>query len=220
MTYTLHSRLGSGGFAVEAVLTAAGIKFDYHPMASKPDVPLGPGIAHLNPWQQVPVLELEDGTIITETAAILTYLSQKEASLKNGPVLWVDDPAQFLRWSVFLSVNIYEGILRKSYPARYVSGYPASTAPLITGSVRDAAIRRVHEAFTCIEQATSDHAFLLGERMSPCDVFLAMLYAWHNQRPDLPKCTWITRQVATHEAIRPIWKRNFHDRLDFKWHEL
>ena len=62
------------------------------------------------------------------------------------------------------------------------------------------------------------HTFLLGERMSPVDVYLAFLYAWHNKQADLPGCTEITRRVATHEVIGPVWERNFRDRLDEKWH--
>ena len=59
---------------------------------------------------------------------------------------------------------------------------------------------------------------MLGKQLSPVDIYLAFLYAWHNKQPDLPKITSITKRVATHKVIQPIWERNFHDRLDEKWH--
>ncbi|MEM9207063.1 MAG: glutathione S-transferase [Pseudomonadota bacterium] len=230
MTYRLHNRLGSGGFVVQATLEAAGIDFDYEPIKSLPNQPVGTQIQTLNPWGQVPILELDDGTRITETAAILACLAHIEPSFRQGPTLWIDDFPSFLRWSVFLAVNVYEGVLRWNYPQRYftrlseesrVEFQEADNAhALMTHSVRDAARARVHDAFRCIEEETAEHAFLLSDRLSPCDIFLAMLYAWFNQKPDLPKCTWITTQVATHDIIRPIWAKNFDDRLDFKWHEL
>ncbi|MEM9320263.1 MAG: glutathione S-transferase family protein [Pseudomonadota bacterium] len=225
MRYRLHNRLGSGGFAVQATLAAAGIDFAYDPIASRPNEPLGPQIQDLNTWGQVPVLELESGARITEVAAILAHLADVEPALRSGPALWIDDHPLFLRWAVFLSVNAYEGVLRQSYTSRYFEcelgpELPADTKDLIAGSIRQAASARVHEAFKTIERETAQHAFLLSDRLSPCDIYLAMLYAWHNRRPDLPKCTWITTQVATHPGIREIWKQNFHDRLDFKWHEL
>ncbi|MEM1272913.1 MAG: glutathione S-transferase family protein [Pseudomonadota bacterium] len=225
MTYRLHNRLGSGGFVVQATLAAADIAFHYDPITSKPNEPLGPRMRGLNEWGQVPVLELTDGTRITEVAAILAHLADAEPALRSGPTLWIDNLPMFLRWSVFLSVNAYEGILRQSYTQRYFSrgaddGLPEDADAGIATAIRRAAAQRVHDAFACIERETSQHNFLLSDRLSPCDIYLAMLYAWHNQRPDLPKCTRITTQVATHPRIRQIWKQNFHDRLDFRWHEL
>ncbi|MEM7269006.1 MAG: glutathione S-transferase [Pseudomonadota bacterium] len=228
MKYRLHNRLGSGGFAVQATLAAADIDFEYEPIASKPNQPLGPKIRDLNGWGQVPVLELADGTRLPEVAAILIHLSYEEADVRAGPHLWIDDHPNFLRWSVFLAVNVYEGILRKTYTERFFhqrsgeapNGTPGDVDELIAGSVRLAATKRTHEAFLCIEEETAEYDFLLSDRMSPCDILLAMLYAWHNLKPDLPKCTWITTKVATHPKIQPIWRQNFHDRLDFHWHEL
>ncbi|KIC45888.1 hypothetical protein RA28_09480 [Ruegeria sp. ANG-S4] len=230
MKYRLHNRLGSGGFVIEATLAAANIDFAYEPIESTPNQPLGPQLDGLSSWGQVPVLELKDGTRLTETAAILAHLSYAEPALKHGPTLWIDNHPLFLRWSVFLAVNAYEGILRKSYTHRYFDGAPnapdstdgtrTEVEAQMTAAIRKAASDKVHAAFKCIETETADHKYLLGDRLSACDIFLAMLYAWHNQKPDLPKCTWITTQVATHDDIRPIWQRNFHDRLDFKWHEL
>lgn len=230
MKYKLHNRLGSGGFVIQATLAAAKVDFAYAPIQSVPNQPLGPQMDGLNAWGQVPVLELADGTLISETAAILAHLSYAEPSIKQGPDLWIDNHPLFLRWSVFLAVNVYEGILRKSYTHRYFSATADRSATMgddvksddakVSAAIRHAAQERVHAAFKCIEEATCEHNFLLSDRMSPCDIFLAMLYAWHNQKPDLPKCTWITTQVATHEDIGPIWEQNFHDRLDFKWHRL
>lgn len=225
MTYRLHNRLGSGGFVIQATLAAADIPFDYDPIPSKPNEPLDARLHGLNAWGQVPVLELSDGTKITEVAAILAHLAVSEPALREGPSLWIDNLPLFLRWSVFLSVNAYEGILRKSYTHRFFDradgdGLPEAADAAIGNAIRRAAAQRVHDAFAFIEQETACHSFLLSERMSPCDIFLAMLYAWHNKRPDLPKSTWITTQVATHPRIREIWRQNFHDRLDFKWHEL
>lgn len=228
MTYVLHNRLGSGGFAIQATLVAAGVGFDYVPIASTPNQALGPAVQHLNRWGQVPVLELSDRTRITEVAAILAHLSYAEAAIKDGPTLFIDDHPSFLRWLVFLAVNIYEGILRKSYTDRYIaceadlaaSAVPEEVRAWAQEGVRRAAKARIHDALLCLEAETAAHRFLLSDRMSPCDIFLAMLYAWHNQKPDLPKCTWITTQVATHPKIRPLWKQNFETRLDFKWHEL
>src|SRR5690606_15280090 len=74
MPYVLHNRLGSGGFAVQAALTAAGIPFELALLDSAPGTPLPESFAAVNPWRQVPVLVTPEGEVLTETAAILIYL--------------------------------------------------------------------------------------------------------------------------------------------------
>jgi len=44
----------------------------------------------------VPVPVLEDGTRITETAAILLHLAAAEPTVRNGPGLWVDNQPLFV----------------------------------------------------------------------------------------------------------------------------
>ncbi|MBC6443459.1 MAG: hypothetical protein GDA53_10200 [Rhodobacteraceae bacterium] len=92
----MHNRPGSGGFAVQATLAVAGLDFAYDPIASRPGQHLGTLIEPINPWGQVPVPVLEDGTRITETAAILLHLAAAEPTVRNGPGLWVDNQPLFV----------------------------------------------------------------------------------------------------------------------------
>lgn len=219
MPYVLHNRLGSGGFPVEAMLSLAGLDFRYDPIDSVPGAPLGARVHHVNKWGQVPALETPDGQVITETAAILAYLDQTEAVCRAGPHLWNDNPGQFLRWSVFLSVNVYESILRRIYMDRYIDIADCDEAQARDGSdrVARAGIARAHQALCVIEEVLSGQAFLLGDRMSAVDIYLAMVSAWHRRQPDLPNCARLTEKVASHVGIAPIWHKNFGTRLGENW---
>ncbi len=205
---------------IEAVLELAGLPYRMRLLDSAPSTPLPNSFVAVNPWRQVPVLDGPDGTRMTELAAILLWLERQHPSVGNGPTLHIQDLAAFHRWSVFLAVNIYEGTLRRSYPARYLSEPCASNAETLN-SVRDAAFARNHAAFLVLEQhlaAQNDPSHgLCGEGLSPCDIFAAMLYAWHNERPDLPRCADLTHRVANHPQIAPLWQRNFDHRLARKW---
>ena len=109
--------------------------------------------------------------------------------------------ASFLRWTVFLSVNVYEGILRRAYPERYTA-----EASAVEG-VRKAADARTHQAFSVLEGVLADKEFLLGGSKSAADIFCAMLYAWHGRRDNLPRCTALTHAIARDETIAPVWRR-------------
>ncbi len=214
--YQLINRLGSGGFVLEAGLTLADIPFDYAPLESLPNTPVGPLVKDVNPWHQVPVMITPDEQVLTEVAAMILWLCPHEPTCAKGPQLWVEDPIANHRWAVFMSANIYEAILRYNYPARYIDLGDVDQATQDAGiaGVRKAAKKQMHAAFHVLEDTCAGKKFLMGDRMSLCDIYLAMLYLWHRVQPDLPNCTAITHSVATHPGIAPIWHRNFGNRLD------
>ncbi len=220
MTYVLHNRLGSGGFPVEVMLSISGLDFTYEPIDSVPGSDLGNLVDHVNKWGQVPVLETPNGSAITETAAILAYLDQTEPACRAGP-LWNDDPGQFLRWSVFLSVNVYESVLRRIYGPRYIDLNGCSDEQIkdLCTRVGRAGRDRAHQALLLIEENLGQRPFLLGDRMSAADLYLAMVTAWHRRHPDLPRIAGLTERVATHRGVREIWQRNFGDRLGEQWQD-
>ncbi|MEO1491506.1 MAG: glutathione S-transferase family protein [Pseudomonadota bacterium] len=221
MPYVLYNRLGSGGFPVEVMLSACGLDYTYEPLDSVPSSDLGTLIDHVNKWRQVPVLETPDGQVITETAAILAYLDQTEAACRAGPHLWNDSPGQFLRWCVFLSVNVYESILRRIYGPRYIDLTDCSDedAKALCTRVGRAGRDRAHQALLFVQENLGDKPFLLGERMSAADLYLAMVTAWHRRHPDLPKLASLAERVATHREVRGIWQRNFGHRLQEQWQD-
>lgn len=211
MRYRLHNRLGSGGFVIETALTIAGVPFDYEPLNSDPSTPVGELIQNQNPWGQVPVLETPDGDVLTETAAMMFYLADRHDALRDGPTFSVQNQAAYYRWTVFLTVNVYEGILRRCYPDRYVTGKNAQSELI------ESANARVHKAFRLLENELKTRPCLCGDALSLADVFFAMLYAWHKEKPDLPRCTALTESVAQHPEVSPIWHRNFGHRLKRQW---
>lgn len=219
MGYVLHNRLGSGGFPIEVMLSICGLEHTYDPIDSVPGSDLGNLVDHVNKWGQVPVLETPDGDAITETAAIIAYLDQTEPACRAGPHLWNDNPGQFLRWSVFLSVNVYESVLRRIYPPRYIDlqGCSQDDAKDLTTRLGRAARDRAHGALALVEDHLGDRPFLLGDRMSAADLYLAMVTAWHRRHPDLPRIAALAERVASHREVRDIWQRNFEDRLGEQW---
>lgn len=211
MAYILHNRLGSGGFVVEAGLALARQPYQLIAIDSQPNTDLPDTFRTTNPWRQVPVLELPDGSIMTESAAILIYLAAAHPGDGVGPSPATSAHAAFLRWVVFQSVNIYEGTLRRIYPGRFTTDANAHRA------IREASIARNHLAFEVIETELATRPFLAGENMSLADVYLAMLCAWHSNRDNLPRCTEITHHVAANEIVAPIWQRNFDHRMTQRW---
>jgi glutathione S-transferase len=206
MTYHLYNRVGSGGFVAEAALALAGAPYELLELGSEPGTPLPESFRDINPWGQVPALVLPDGSVMTETAAILIHLAACYPAEGFAPAAGTPAHAAFLRWIIFTNVNIYEATLRQSYPFRYTSDPNAHDA------TRDAAIARMGEALAVLEKAIDTGPFLLGETMNLADIYIAMLFVWFSGEIDVPNLTRLTDGVRRHPTVAPIWRRHFGGR--------
>ncbi len=211
MPYKLYNRTGSGGFVVEAALALTDQPYELVTLETKPRTPLPESFREINPWRQVPVLTANDGLMMTETAAIIIYLANLHPGDDVAPKVGTKEYAAFLRWVVFLSVNLYEGRLRWAYPERYTNDENGAAG------VQSAALERNAKAFAVIENELQVGNFLLGSRMSVADVYLAMLFAWHRDSTGFPHCEALTHRVAGHPVVAPLWHRNFDHRMTVRW---
>ncbi len=209
--YVLHNRLGSGGFSVEAALTLAGLDFELVLGPSKPGAPNPESFRAVNPWNQVPVLITPGGTTLTESAAILAHLTIAHPDRGLGPEPGSDAHGAMLRWLVFMSVNLYEPILRRVRTIRY------STDEAGHEGVRRAAGQTLKAAFALIEAELGERPHLVGAALSVADIYLAMLNAWSGGGRGAPGCDALTRRVAAHPGIAAVWSRNFDHWLPTRW---
>ena len=211
MTYKLYNRDGSGGFVVEAALALAAAPYELATLESVPGTPLPDTFRVVNPWGQVPVLMLPDGTMMTESAAMLIHIAACHPERNLAPRPGTPAHATFLRWIVFMSANLYESILRWDYPERYTIDAAGAAGVAAAGEAR------LRDGLMLIESTLRPGAFLLGETMFVADVYLAMMNAWHGGDRGLARCDDLTHRIAAHPVIAPIWRRNFDHRLSTRW---
>lgn len=205
MGYTLYNRPGSGGFIVEAALALAEAPFELVELDSKAGTPLPESFRATNPWGQLPTLILPDGSVMTETSAILIHLALAFPEKGLAPAPGTPAHAAFLRWTVFANINLYEAVLRRGYPFRFTDD------PKGQDAVRTAAIRRMGEALALVD-AHAAGPFLLGGEMTVADVYLAMFLVWYRGDAELPRLARIREAVRRHPVVGPIWRRHYGDR--------
>ena len=85
--YRLYGSLGSGSAAVEAALAETGASYEVAVIDTKEDAHLSETFRRINPRQQVPALQLPDGSVMTEGSAMLLHLADAfpEADLAPRP---------------------------------------------------------------------------------------------------------------------------------------
>ena len=202
MTYRLYSHDGSGGFAPEAALIKAGAKFETIVIDTAKGDQDRPDFAAINPMRQVPTLVLPDGTVMTESAAIVVHLANAFPDKGLAPAPGGSGHARFLRWMFFMASNIYEGDLRYFYPERY------TTDEAGIAGVKAAGAAHMRKAFGVIEGALAEGPFLCGAKSCMADVYLAMVMAWAPEPIASPRLLAVRRSVADDPAIAPLWRRH------------
>ena len=210
----LYGDRRSGSAAVELALVAAGAPYEVREVPLDGDHQLSAEHRALNPMGRLPVLVLPDGTVVTESLAILLTVADRhpEAGLLPPP----GDPhrAAALRWMATLAGEFYPHVTRCDYPARF------SADPAHAEAIRQRALEMSREVMAVVEA----HApfgpdgrgpFLLGERLGLADPYLAMMSRWldrgHWVDEHAPRVARLARAVAAVPALAPVWARHFGD---------
>ncbi len=196
MSYTLYNHDGTGSFAVEAALVMADA--DY----TKINVDMGVGAqndaayAAVNPMMQIPTLILPGGEVLTESAAIVIHLADVFAGKGLAPAPGTPDHAQFLRWMVFISANLYEGDLRYFYAERYTT----DVSPAGTDGVKAAADAHLKASCLVMEDHLDRNGlWLAGPVMTMVDVYFTMVRSW---LPDMAAPAATPKLAALAKAVR------------------
>jgi GST-like protein len=168
--YTLYGRRGTGSLAVQVALEEIGASYQQIWIADEPAE--AAVFRKINPTGKVPALALPDGTLMFESAAMLTHLSLAHPEAGMAPEPGTSQHALFLQWMTFLSANVYEAALRMYYSARYSSRGEGDAEPISEQGTRD-----FLQHLELIGQSLSPYA--LGARYSLVDVYLYMLATWY-----------------------------------------
>lgn len=211
MTYILYGDKGSGSFTAEALFAEIGADFTLKRIDLGNYEETEDAFKLVNPAGKIPALVLGDGTLVTESAAILLAICARHPEAKLFPDLAGGDGAWALRWLMFISNNIYEAIGRIDFPNRYTSNY-YDRESIVSGAksqIREFWIMFERE----LEKRNRPGPWSLGESFSALDVYVANLAAWANpiewRQPNAPRLEAIRRAVSQRPRIAPVWARHF-----------
>lgn len=121
-SYTLYGFKLTGSCAIEAALAEARVPYEFVSVSTKLGETRSEAFTKINPRQQVPVLQLPDGTIVTEGPAILTHIADAHPQSELSPPPGSSQRAQHDRWLAFFHANVYEGELRQLFPGPWPGG--------------------------------------------------------------------------------------------------
>lgn len=203
--YKLYARNGAGSVAVEALLSACGADYEVIVLDRKPDGSFEDFFLAINPKAEVPTLVLPDGSVMTESAAMMIHISEHYPHAGLAPLPGEPGRAQFLRWQVYLAAALYGSDLRLFYPQRYTTDAAGAEG------VKARAAETMAQEFAIYADALGSKAFMLG-KLSAVDIYAAMLCTW---APDVgalfathPNLKCMYDAVLENAAVSKVWARN------------
>lgn len=203
--YKLYARNQAGSMAVEALLAACGAPYEVIVLNRKPDGAFEDFFHAINPKAEVPTLVLPDGSVMTESAAMMIHIAEQFPAADLAPMPGQPGRAEFLRWQVYLAAALYGSDLRLFYPERFTTDAGGADG------VKARAAEMMAQEFAIYARALGERTFMLG-RFSALDIYAAMLCSW---APDVnalfaaePNLKRMYDAVVANPAVKRVWERN------------
>ncbi|MCR8724246.1 glutathione S-transferase family protein [Frigidibacter sp. ROC022] len=207
--FRLYQLPGWGSAIPEAQLAFYGLGYELIETGNVTDPASSvAAIREVNPLGQLPVLDLPDGTRMTETAAMTLHLADLAGSEALVPGPKAPERADFLRWLIFIVANIYPCFTFAEVPTRYVSDAEA-------GDYRERVTEREKHLWRVLGEAAAARGgpWVLGQRFSALDIYVAVMANWR------PGPSWfgeyepgllaIAQATAARPELAPVFARNF-----------
>jgi glutathione S-transferase len=207
--YQLYWAKSSGAMVPQALFEELGIEYEKIVIDFDEDEHRSEEFLAVNPMGQIPALVLPDGTLMTESAAMLLEIVERHPDAGLAPLPTSRERAHFLRWLFFLSSTVYPAILRFYYSDRHTTNADGAEG------VKAAAEADLDHQFAVLEDALDPGPYLLGETFSAVDIFLWMLIEWHPDPARLfeaaPRLQQLAELVRARPAIARIWPEHKED---------
>ncbi len=195
---------GCGSAIVEAALVLANIDYDREEANYEKTEGHDKLVAAGNPLAQVPTVTLPDGTVMTESAAIILYIDGLVPDL--GLVPAVRDPLrrELLRWLMFLVAAIYPTFTYGDAPKKWVGD---------AGDKLRASTDEHRESLWRLVEGSVRAPWFLGDRPSALDLYVSVMTRWRPRREwfkeHCPRLHAIAVAVDEDARLQQVWKTNF-----------
>jgi glutathione S-transferase len=207
--YKLFWAKSMGSMAPEVLFEEIGAEYEKVAVDIEEEENRSAEFLAVNPLGQIPALVLPDGTLMTESAAMVLHICDRHPEAKLAPPAGSPESARFQRWLVYMAATIYTTDQRLYYADRMTTD--ASGTEGIEASAR----ADMDRYFAIVNDALNPGPYLLGETFSAADVYLWMLAKWHPDMSQLfadnPRIQKLSELVEARPAVAKVWAENRED---------
>ncbi|MDR0805931.1 MAG: glutathione transferase GstA [Enterobacteriaceae bacterium] len=125
----------------------------------------GDDFLKVNPKGQVPTLQLDDGSILTEGAAIVQYLAHRAPAKHLLPTVGTPEYYHAIEWLNFISTELHKG-------------FSPLFNPHTPEEFKKITLEKLVKQFTYVDSVLQSHQFILGATFSVADAYLFTVTRW------------------------------------------
>jgi len=171
--YKLYWAKSMGSMVAEVLFEEIGVEYERLPIDMEKEENRSAEFLAINPLGQIPTLVLPDGTVMTESAAMVLQITDRHPEAKLAPPAGSPEGARFQRWLLFMATSIYPAEQRLFYADRITTDARA------VAGIEDRARADMDSYFAILNDSLDPGPYLLGESFSAVDVYLWMFVKWH-----------------------------------------
>ena len=165
----LYYLAGACSLASYISLLEAGQKFEaYAVERGTKKTADGKDFSSINPKGYVPALVLDDGSVLTENVAVLSYISTLDPSGKLAPRAGTPGFFRVLEWLGYISSEIHKAV-----------------GPLFRPNLTDEAKKQARDTaltrLAYIEASLGAKPYLTGENFTVADAYLYVVLSWRER---------------------------------------
>ncbi|MFZ3121676.1 MAG: glutathione transferase GstA [Variovorax sp.] len=120
----------------------------------------------LSPFGYIPLLELDDGTLLREGPAIVQYLADQRPELQLAPANGTLERYRLQEWLSFLTSEIHKGFIPLLY-AVLAGKYGVETAK-----------PKLEKRYAWLDEQLAGKDYLMGDTYTVADAYLYSLTQW------------------------------------------
>ena len=174
--YRLYGAKGGGSMIVEAAFARTSLPVEFVDLEWDDVGWDSRTLAPLNPLGQVPTLLMPDGSVMTESAAMILHIAEQSPQADLVPALDHAQRAAFLRWLIFLVSAVYPTFTYGDVPKRWVAGDESAAK-----SLRTATDEHRKKLWRYVE-GQIDGPWFLGDTWSALDLYMWPMTFWRPGR--------------------------------------
>jgi glutathione S-transferase len=162
----LYYLTGACSMASNIALREAGLKFELVKVDRRTKRTAdGLDFNEVNPKGYVPALRLDNGEVLTENAAVLQYIADRNPAAKLAPPAGTLERYHLMEWLSFISSELHKAF-----------------SPLfhqdLADAVREYARKNLTTRLDYLERVMAGRSFLLGEEFTVADAYLFVVLGW------------------------------------------
>lgn len=162
----LFYKPGACSLSPHIILNEAGLKYSIEKvdLATK-KTEHGDDFLLVNPKGQVPTLQLDDGSILTEGVAIVQYLANRAPDKHLMPAHGTLEFYHAIEWLNYISTELHKGfgpLFNAQTPAEY----------------KTMTKEKLHKQFSYVNGVLESRQYILGSKFSVADAYLFTVLGW------------------------------------------